>query len=457
MTQLLALSACFLLTLWLFIRDNRIRPMTSGALWVPLIWIMINGSRHVSAWFNGGIETESPDSYLEGTPLDRNIYIVLILTAIIILMRRSIDWSTVFAGNRWVFLFFIYWGISATWSDYPLISMKRWIKDIGNVLMVLVIFTETASVQALRAVMSRYVSFALPFSVLLILFFPELGSYQDEHATEAAFGGITTNKNGLGIILVISGLFMAWDMFETWFEENGKKDGLDLLLRFVLIAALGWLLFMARSSTALVCLPVGLAVMVLLHLDPVRRYLNYLGIFAFIALLLIFVLDFFPVILETVAGWVGRDATLTGRTDIWRDLLRENIDPLTGSGYQSFWLRHGMMERYGEINQAHNGYLETYLNGGLIGLSLLLTMIAATGNKLRKDILHGSTVSVLLFAFFLVAALYNLTEGLFDGLSLIWFSLLLAALSRPREFAAAPVLQPRRSAMKRAVKLHPSS
>ena len=453
---LMALALCFLFTLWLFVRDNRLRPMTSGALWIPLIWITINGSRHVSAWLSGGIETESPDSYLEGTPLDRNIYIVLILAAIIILLRRTIDWNRLFEGNRWLFIFFLYWGLSTIWSDYPVISMKRWIKDIGNVLMVLVIFTESGSTQALRSVLSRYVSFALPFSVLLILFLPDLGSYQDEHATEAAFGGISTNKNGLGIILVVSGLFLAWDMFETWFADNGRKDRIDLLIRFVLLGALGWLLIMARSSTALVCLPAGLALMTLLHVNPVRRYLNYLGIYAAIAILLIFVLDFFPVIVETVATAVGRDATFTGRTEIWNDLLRENTDPLVGSGYQSFWLRHGMMERYGEINQAHNGYLEVYLNGGLIGLGLLLAMMAATGDKLRKNIMHGSSISILLLTLLVVSALYNLTEGLFHGLSMVWFGMLLAALSRPGQVAER-VFHPQGQTLKRAVKLRPSS
>ena len=452
---LLALALCFLFIMWLFIRDNRLRPMTSNALWIPLIWIMINGSRHVSAWLNGGIETESPDSYLEGTPLDRNIYIVLILAAIIVLLRRNIDWSMLLTGNKWLFIFFLYLGVSTFWSDYPLISMKRWIKDMGNVLMILVIFTDRGSMQALRAVFSRYVSFAIPFSVLLILFFPELGSYLDEHATEAAFGGISTNKNGLGIILVVSGLFLAWDMAETWLKGNGRKDRLDLLIRILLFGALSWLMYMARSSTALVCLPAGAALLLLLHANPVRQYLNYLGIYATIAILVIFVLDFFPVIVEMVATLVGRDATFTGRTEIWHNLLRENTDPLVGSGYQSFWLQHGMRERYGEINQAHNGYLETYLNGGLIGLGLILAMIAATADKLRKNMVNGSPVSVLLFTLLVIGVLYNLTEGLFNGLSLIWFSLLLAALSRP-ETAGERVLHSRREEIRRTVPLRHS-
>ena len=428
----LALLVCVLISAWLFIRDNRMRPMASGALWIPLLWIMINGSRHVSAWFRGGIETESPDSYLEGTPLDRNIYIILIFSALFFLWRRTINWRKVFSENRWLFLFFLYWGISAIWSEYPFISIKRWIKDTGNIIMALVILTETAPAQAVRAVLSRYINMAIPFSVLLILFFPNLGSYQGEHAAEAAYGAITTNKNGLGIILAVSGLFLAWEMIETFSTGSWRKEKVDLAVRIILMTALGWLLMMAHSSTALVCLFAGVTFLLLLRLEAVTQHLAHLFALSIIAAILIVTLDVMPAIIELVATTVGRDATFTGRTDVWGDLIRENVNPIMGAGYESFWLRHGMMERYDNINQAHNGYLETYLNGGLIGLGLLAAMIASTGKKLKNELILGSSLGTLLFSYLLLAVLYNLTEGLFDSLSLTWFVLLLAALSPAR-------------------------
>jgi len=112
------------------------------------------------------------------------------------------------------------------------------------------------------------------------------------------------------------------------------------------------------------------------------------------------------------------------------DVPRERVDPLFGTGYNSFWLGSAV-ERYDNITQAHNGYLETYLNGGIIGLCLLTAMIVFTGSKLKKELLQGSSLGLLLFCFLFIAVFYNLTEAMFNRLSLVWFVLLIAALNYP--------------------------
>jgi O-antigen ligase len=82
---------------------------------------------------------------------------------------------------------------------------------------------------------------------------------------------------------------------------------------------------------------------------------------------------------------VGRDTTLTGRTNLWAELLREPINPLLGTGYQSFWpgpRTEYFWAKYSfHPNQAHNGYLETYLNGGFLGVCLLVAMIVSAGSR----------------------------------------------------------------------------
>jgi exopolysaccharide production protein ExoQ len=196
-----------------------------------------------------------------------------------------------------------------------------------------------------------------------------------------------------------------------------------------------WLIFKASSSTALVCLLLGVCILLLIRYPIVKKQVRYLGTYTLALIFFMLIVYSFRGILETLVELVGRDLTLTGRTDIWADVLKEPINPLLGTGYQSFWLGSGgvhMWEKYYfQPVQAHNGYLETYLNCGLIGLSLLIAMIIYTGNKLKKELLLGSSFGALLFSFFVAAIFYNWTEAMFGGLNLIWIILCIAALHYP--------------------------
>ena len=60
-------------TAGLFLLDGKRERQVSPALWIPVIWLSIAGSRMVSAWLQltPTAGPESADQYLEGSPLDR--------------------------------------------------------------------------------------------------------------------------------------------------------------------------------------------------------------------------------------------------------------------------------------------------------------------------------------------------------------------------------------------------
>src|SRR2546430_7198010 len=106
------------------------------------------GSRPVSTWFStvGGTGAQA-EAYDEGNPIERVIYFVLIAHGLFTLNRRSVSLREIIIANKWMAVFFVYWLFSIMWSDAPLISFKRWIKDAGNLVMVLVLLTEENPVQ----------------------------------------------------------------------------------------------------------------------------------------------------------------------------------------------------------------------------------------------------------------------------------------------------------------------
>jgi len=129
---------------------------------------------------------------------------------------------------------------------------------------------------------------------------------------------------------------------------------------------------------------------------------------------------------------LGKDATLTDRTLLWSELLKVDINPLFGTGFESFWLgdrfRNFAESRWWQPNQAHNGYLETYLNLGLVGLFLLIGLFIATFWKCRRELLINFQFGRFRLAFLVAVIAYNWTEAAFKNISTIWFIFCIIAL-----------------------------
>jgi O-antigen ligase len=140
-----------------------------------------------------------------------------------------------------------------------------------------------------------------------------------------------------------------------------------------------------------------------------------------------------------VAALLGRDPTFSGRTHIWARLLEERTNPLFGVGFSSFWLgervaRLSASYHY-ELNEAHNGYLEMYLNAGLIGVALLLFFLYSSFRRAQAQFAAGEPLGNLRFAFTVSVAIYALTEAIFNRLGIIWFTLLLLNIVPPQSLS----------------------
>lgn len=431
MVGYIALLTSCMVIVWLFNRDKEIRPMGSLGLWIAWIWFAIIGSRPLSGWL-GARDDDSAELLLEGSPLDRNALAALLLAGIIVLIRRKPEWSRVFRGKIWFLAFFLYCCVSIAWSEFPLVSFKRWVRELGNVVMILIVLTERDVCMSIRAVLARYAYLAVPLSLVFIWYFPDIGMYYNRDLSEVGYCGVTTHKNELGSAMFISGMFLAWELFYMG-EEDGKKRGAaDAMILTLLLALVALLVVLSQSSTALLCLMLGLSILSILKLSWMKSQARYLGTYLLFAGPAAVVLFSGLGIFEGITAMVGKDLTMTGRTDLWADVLNEPISPLLGAGYQSFWLGSRveyLWEQYlFHPRQAHNGYIETYLNGGVIGLGLLVMVILSIGNMLKKELAEENRVGILLFAFWVTALLYNCTEARFSGPYLIWVMLGLAAL-----------------------------
>src|SRR5438445_10986035 len=114
---------------FLFRRDIRERPDISGALWLPLLWLVLACSRPVSAWLNiFGLSVSGAVSVEEGSPLDAWFFFCLIAAGSWVLVKRQVRLSEVIQNNGWLIISLLYCFISIAWSDCPCVDVKRLIK-----------------------------------------------------------------------------------------------------------------------------------------------------------------------------------------------------------------------------------------------------------------------------------------------------------------------------------------
>ncbi len=137
-----------------------------------------------------------------------------------------------------------------------------------------------------------------------------------------------------------------------------------------------------------------------------------------------------------LAEAVGRDPTFTERTDIWRVVLSQDTNPLVGTGYESFWLGSRLQAIWsthvGAVNEAHDGYLEVYLNLGLVGLVLLVGFLLSSYRSICRGFTPASRVASLAMGTWAAMLFYNITEAAFR-FHFMWVAFLAVAITVPAQ------------------------
>jgi len=128
---------------------------------------------------------------------------------------------------------------------------------------------------------------------------------------------------------------------------------------------------------------------------------------------------------------VGRDLTFTGRTEIWEKVLSMKVNPLIGVGYESFWLGDILSkwdDYFSAPNQSHNGYLEIYVNLGIVGLGFIAGIFVSFTRKALRNMGPSLYSGIVQLSFFLIFWMYNVTEYGFRPLNSMWLVFLMLGI-----------------------------
>lgn len=214
--------------------------------------------------------------------------------------------------------------------------------------------------------------------------------------------GIYTNKNMLGHY---SGL-CALIGLTLLLAPRGQVPRLARRAALVAVILCPVAVMLSKSMTAVLLLPIYMGLVLLLNRKRLAGWMRYGAIAAIVLSVAL------APALMTLAGFdpmaalfqsTGKDATLTGRTELWAIASAEIAKvPLTGYGFGAFWtaprfesLRFLVLQAGATAPTFHNFLADTGIGTGFLGIGAMLILIATTLRRaLRVWRLDGSAFAV---------------------------------------------------------------
>lgn len=274
--------------------------------------------------------------------------------------------------------------VSVIWSFIPKLTPNRSMALAGSTLFGFYIAARYSIRDQLKLLSWSFATIVI-LSLLMVIIIPTYGTMSyGVHA--GSWRGIYTHKNWLGRVMTISGIvFLILAMSEKqqrWLYWLGLGCSFCLLL-------------LSKSSSSIVnCVTIFSIIPIY---SIIRwRYLIVMPIIAGIAMIGSSFLLWFNENSTVLLGSIGKDATLTGRTEMWPHIIEMIAkQPWLGYGYNGFWHdwdSPGATVWYAAkwtAPNAHNGILDLLLQLGLLGtivfsIGFCLTLVRGV-SWLRTD------------------------------------------------------------------------
>lgn len=290
--------------------------------------------------------------------------LVIALLVFLLLLRRFHHVIKALPMLRWAGIFAALAVVSALWSQDPMITMRRSIPFLLATLFALYFASRFDLDEQLSMLWITMIALSVA-TVLISVLVPSYGLDVSPGHTHD-WRGVFTQKNACGRAMTFAiAITLAKGRINV-------PRALSLLLFLFVLAMSG-----SRSFWL-----VGLSVFALAALLVfLKRYdlASRAVIISMAVLLVVVTLTLGVIFAPDILALLGRDSTLTGRSDIWREAWRAILkQPVLGYGFSAFWI--GLKgEAFNVITMlgfvvlhAHNGFLEIMLEIGGAGLAVFI-------------------------------------------------------------------------------------
>lgn len=352
------------------------RNLVIHAVVLLLSWLLLSNA-FLWIYTGEGVYVLDPDTEAGARYYSLFRYLVFFLMFAYVARSLSVK-PFKFEGFRLIFplvIVVLYIGLSMFWSlssftAYRVFILLMFQILIGGYLAVIILSGRGVQVITMASVLFVFVN------LFFIVAFPHLGYDKGGFGGvyQGAMKGIFASKNVFGANLSIAVAILAHKAFGI--------SGLRLHpIEFVAMAIALTMLFLSESVTSIGSFLSVVSGIISLHLikkifdrDNFKRSISKI-----LLLILIFTLTVFVILaVDVIQEVVGRDLTLTGRTEIWLYTIEMAFSHFFfGYGVSGFWYVHpdsfALLDRLGYlIGQSHNGYIELFLHFGFVGFLISL-------------------------------------------------------------------------------------
>ena len=348
---------------------------------------------------------------------------ITLLVPLCLLHHRQL--APVIYGNKAAVALIILIFLSIAWSIHPDVTLRRSVNYFSTILTAFYLAARF-DVDGIMKILSWGVAISVVGSFLLVAAFPidaihQPSPWRVEDQNAGAWRGAFSHKNVLGHAMSVGVIAQLFILIST-------KD--KTIWHVLLLCGCVALVILSRSSTAMLITTLYfLGASLAFLLQRARQYFGVgLAMFAVFAATIatISVIDS-----DFLFGFIGRDSTLTGRTELWALVLRLISEkPLFGWGYEAMWVPSdtvtmAISEAVGwgiSIPSAHNALLEVTLEMGVAGLVIVISFVAVSLWRGARCLAAGQhTLGMLALVFFIGVIISGTSEpALAQSQSIEW-------------------------------------
>jgi O-antigen ligase len=322
-------------------------------------------------------------------------------------------------------------GVSVFWSVAPAGTAQRFVALALTTLFAVALGARWRWSELVEIIAVAFAVMTL-MSLVLGAAFPSMGRMTE--IFPGAWRGLWVEKNTFGALMAIAALtFAAAALFHP------RRSLFWWAMAALAIVLLG----LSTSRTAIVALVfggAGLGLTLLIRRGPAAAiaaiWIAGVGLIGLAVLITVF-----P---DMLFAALGKDATLTGRTEIWAEVWRLiKQKPLLGYGYDAVWTDKSVWGPLPWVTKhlqftpshAHNSWLEQWLGLGYVGLAAWTMLYVSVMTKAVWSVFN-SRGALLAFPFLIVYSLMSLTESVtlqYNDIHWVLFVAYAVRLSIPSE------------------------